>query len=272
MGETIKQRLITAGIALPLLILLIVKGSYLLFTAFIALASFIGLLEYCRIILPRRAVAGIIVPLAGSVLPFLIYLRSAALTAFAVVLLFLSFAIYTLFTFRDIKAAAAEAALLFFGVIYLPYLLGYLVLLRIHPLGYKWILLIIFIVMSGDSAAYFIGSRYGKRRLYPEVSPKKSVEGALGGLAGSLLGVMIAKLLFFAEISAVDAILAALLLGTLGQIGDLFESLLKRSCGVKDSGTIFPGHGGILDRLDSILFAAPAAYYYALFIAGRFFN
>lgn len=272
MGEVIKQRLITAGIALPLLILLIVKGSFFLFTAFIALAGFIGLMEYCRMTLPRRTVAGIIIPLAGSLLPFLFYLRSAALTAFAIVFLFLAFSIYILFTFRDIKAAASEAALLFFGVIYLPYLLGYLVLLRSHPLGFKWILLIMFIVMSGDSAAYFIGSRYGKKRLYPEVSPKKSVEGALGGLAGSLLGVMIAKLLFFAELPVVDAVLAALLLGTLGQIGDLFESLLKRSCGVKDSGTIFPGHGGILDRLDSILFAAPAAYYYALFVSGRFFN
>jgi phosphatidate cytidylyltransferase len=128
-----------------------------------------------------------------------------------------------------------------------------------------------FIVMSCDSAAYFVGCRYGKRRLYPEVSPKKSVEGSLGGLAGSLAGVMIARLTFFAELSVGDALLAALLIGVLGQVGDLFESLIKRSCGVKDSGTIFPGHGGILDRLDSILFASPVAYYYALLVAGRFF-
>lgn len=272
MGEIIKQRLLTAGIALPLLLLLIVKGSYLLFTAFIALASFIGLLEYCRMTLPGRKVAGIIVPLIGSLLSFLFYIRSAALTAFAIAFLFLAFSIYVLFTFKDIEAAASEAALLFFGVIYLPYLLGYLVLLRNHPLGIQWILTIICIVMSGDSAAYFIGSRYGKNRLYPEVSPKKSIEGAIGGLAGSLLGVLLAKLLFFAELSAVDAVLAALFLGALGQIGDLFESLLKRSCKVKDSGTIFPGHGGILDRLDSIIFAAPAAYYYAMFVAGRLFT
>ncbi len=272
MGEIIKQRLITAGIALPLLLLLIVQGSYLLFTAFIALASFIGLMEYCRMTLPHRTVAGIVVPLLGSLLPFSFYIRSAALTAFAIAFLFLVFSIYTLFTFKDIETAASEAALLFFGVVYLPYLLGYLVLLRNHPLGVKWILAIIFIVMSGDSAAYFIGTRYGKNRLYPEVSPKKSVEGSLGGLAGSLLGIMLAKLFFFSELSAVDAVLVALLLGALGQIGDLFESLLKRSCRVKDSGTIFPGHGGILDRLDSIIFAAPVAYYYAMFVAGRLFT
>lgn len=248
-----------------------IKGSYLLFTALIALVSFIGMMEYCRMTLPSRGIAGVVFSLAGAVLPCLFYSRSAALTAFALAAIFLSCAIYTLFTFKDIKNAAAEAGQLFFGIIYIPYLLGYLVLLRSHPHGAKWILLIMFIVMSGDSAAYFIGSRFGKRKLYPEVSPKKSIEGAVGGLAGSLLGVMLAKLLFFAEISAGDALFAALLIGSLGQIGDLFESLLKRSCGVKDSGTIFPGHGGILDRLDSIIFAAPAAYYYALFVAGRLF-
>jgi phosphatidate cytidylyltransferase len=155
---------------------------------------------------------------------------------------------------------------------YVPYLLGYLVLLRSLPHGTKWILLIMFIVMCGDSAAYFIGCRFGKRKLYPEVSPNKSIEGAIGGLVGSLLGALLANQLFFAEITIADALFAALLIGSLGQVGDLFESLLKRSCGVKDSGTIVPGHGGILDRLDSILFAAPAAYYYALFVAGRLFS
>jgi len=254
------------------LLLLVVKGSYFLFTTLVALVSFIGLMEYCRMTLPKKVAAGIIVPLVGSMFPFLFYIRSDTLMTFVIAFLFLSFSIYTLFSFKDIKVAAAEVALLFFGVIYLPYLLGYLVLLRNHPFGYKWILLIMFIVMSGDSAAYFIGCRFGKNKLYPEVSPKKSVEGAVGGLAGSLLGVMAAKLLFFTELATFDALLAALLIGSLGQVGDLFESLLKRSCGVKDSGTIFPGHGGILDRLDSILFAAPAAYYYATFISGRFFN
>jgi phosphatidate cytidylyltransferase len=222
--------------------------------------------------LPAKGIAGIIVSLCAAVLPCLFYSGSAALMPFALAFIFLSFSIYTLFSFKDIKSAASEAALLFFGVMYIPYLLGYLVLLRSHPLGFKWILLIMFIVMSCDSAAYFIGCRYGKRRLYPEVSPKKSVEGSIGGLAGSLAGALLARQLFFAELSVGDALLAALLIGSLGQVGDLFESLIKRSCGVKDSGTIFPGHGGILDRLDSILFAAPAAYYYALFVAGRLFS
>lgn len=249
-----------------------VKGSYFLFTAFIALISFIGLLEFYRMVTPGKITVGTILPAAGALLPVLFYLRSAALTTFAVTLLFLAVSIYVLFSFREIKTAAAEAGLLFFGLLYIPYLLGYLVLLRNHPLGWQWIMAIMFIVMGGDSAAYFVGSRFGKRKLYPSVSPNKSIEGAVGGVAGSIVGIVMAKLLFFSEIGLADALLAAILIGIVSQIGDLFESLLKRSCGVKDSGSIIPGHGGILDRIDSILFAAPVAYYYAVFVAGRYFN
>ena len=122
------------------------------------------------------------------------------------------------------------------------------------------------IVMAGDSAAFYVGTSFGKTKLYPAVSPKKSVEGSLGGLAGSVIGALVSKAVFFPELSVADCFATALLLGVLGQLGDLFESLMKRSCGVKDSGVIIPGHGGILDRMDSILFAAPAAYYYACFL------
>jgi phosphatidate cytidylyltransferase len=121
------------------------------------------------------------------------------------------------------------------------------------------------IVMTNDSAAYYIGSAFGKNRLYPLVSPKKSIEGAIGGLFGSLCGTMLSKFIFFPQLTFLDAVITALVIGTVGQTGDLFESLLKRSFGVKDSGTLIPGHGGVLDRLDSILFAAPVTYYYVLF-------
>ena len=130
-----------------MVILLIVKGSYLLFAVFIALVSFIGLQEFYRMAVPGRIVTNVILPAAGAVLPLLFYLGSTALTAFALTLLFLTVAIYTLFSFREIKAAATEAALLFFGLLYIPFLLGYLVLIRNQPLGWQWILLIMFIVM-----------------------------------------------------------------------------------------------------------------------------
>jgi phosphatidate cytidylyltransferase len=253
-------------------LLLILKGGALLFALLIAVVSFIGLLEYCEMTLPGRGVESILISTTAVVISLLFYLHSAAAMTFAIALFLLSIAVHTLFRFSDIKQAASEAALLFFGIVYVPYLLGYLILLRNHPSGLNWILLILFIVMSGDSAAYFFGSWFGKHKLYPAVSPNKSVEGALFGLAGSVTGAMVAKLIYFSELSVVNGILAALLIGTLGQLGDLFESMIKRSCGVKDSGRIIPGHGGILDRLDSILFAAPATYYYATFVSDRLFH
>jgi phosphatidate cytidylyltransferase len=155
------------------------------------------------------------------------------------------------------------------GLLYVPLLLSQLLLLRSEQFGEYWILLLLLIVMTGDSAAYYIGTSFGRHKLYPVVSPNKSVEGALGGLAGSVGGALIAKFTFFPQLGVFDCIATALILGVLGQLGDLFESLLKRSFGVKDSGTIVPGHGGILDRLDSILFAAPAAWWYAHFIFSR---
>lgn len=218
--------------------------------------------------LPGRIVPGVVVPLLGAILPFLFYLHSAVLTTMGITVALLGLSIYVLFSFGDVKSAASEAALLFFGLLYIPFLLGYLVLLRSLPQGVGWIMVMLLIVMSGDSAAYFIGCSFGKHKLYPAVSPNKSVEGALAGLGGSVAGALLGSYLFLEGVSALAVIFAALLIGALGQVGDLFESLLKRSFGVKDSGAIIPGHGGILDRLDSILYAAPAAYYYALFIAG----
>jgi phosphatidate cytidylyltransferase len=149
--------------------------------------------------------------------------------------------------------------------LYIPFLLMHLVLLRQTPFGVKWLFLIMLIVMTNDSAAYYTGCSFGKHRLYLLVSPKKSIEGAVGGLVGSLFGALLAKFIFFPQLTFGDAVLTAIVIGVVGQTGDLFESLLKRSFGVKDSGTLIPGHGGLLDRMDSILFAAPITYYYVLF-------
>jgi phosphatidate cytidylyltransferase len=118
-------------------------------------------------------------------------------------------------------------------------------------------------VMMTDTGAYYTGRSIGKHKLAPRVSPGKTIEGSIGGFVAAALTGPLCKLTFFPEIPMVDAILLGATIGVTGQIGDLAESLLKRGAGVKDSGTIFPGHGGMLDRLDSILFCAPVLYYYA---------
>jgi phosphatidate cytidylyltransferase len=237
----------------------------------VLLLTFLGLTEFYAMSLPERKLEGVLASLLGTFLPLPLVMVSADPLSFPAVLtlLVLLFALHFLFRFKDIHVAARETALLCFGFLYVPLLLGHLILLRLAPHGVQWIFFLLVIVMTGDSAAYYVGSSWGRRKLYPEVSPKKSVEGALGGLAGSLAGAVAFKLLWFPDLPLMHCLVVTLLAAALAQMGDLFESLLKRSCGVKDSGVIIPGHGGILDRLDSILFAAPVLYYYLRYVILR---
>ncbi len=200
---------------------------------------------------------------AGSLLIIPLYLQRFDLLLFFLIFTLLLLAFMYLFRLGPLDQLIFRLGWQIMGLIYLPLLLGHLVLLRQLPDGRGWVFLVLFAVMACDSLAYFVGSSFGKHKLYPSVSPKKSIEGGLGGLVGSCLGVWLAKVLFLPTLGVEHVILVGLLIGVVGQIGDLFESLLKRACGVKDSGGIFPGHGGILDRLDSLLFAFPLAYYLA---------
>ena len=253
---------------LPLLILITLKASPFQFSLLVFVLTLLGLDEFYRMALPARRGEGRVAALAGACSIFAVFAANPVIPLLTLTLLVLGFCLIALFRLKEIRDAAKDAALVLMGFLYLPLLLSHLVLIRMLPEGISWLFLIMVIVMVGDSAAYYVGSSIGKNRLYPAVSPKKSIEGSLGGLAGSVIGALLSKAIYFPELTVVDCVATALLLGTLGQLGDLFESLVKRSCGVKDSGAIFPGHGGILDRLDSILFAAPAAYYYAYFFMG----
>ena len=161
---------------------------------------------------------------------------------------------------------AKELSVAILGLAYVPLLLSYAGLLRDIPFGREWIFLVLVIVMSCDTLAYFVGLNWGRHRLYYVVSPNKSVEGALGGLIGACLGALIASLTFFPHLDGYDVLFLGLGMGGISQLGDLVESLLKRSFGVKDSGSIIPGHGGLLDRLDSLLLTFPVAFYYAVWI------
>jgi phosphatidate cytidylyltransferase len=136
--------------------------------------------------------------------------------------------------------------------------------------GARLLLALLLIVWLGDAGAYFVGSRFGKHKLAPRVSPKKTWEGVLGNIIGNLAGASIIKYFVCTDWTLVDAAAIAILLGTFGLFGDLLESAWKRSAGIKDSsfGFCIPGHGGMLDRIDSLVFAAPALYLYVHLIHG----
>jgi phosphatidate cytidylyltransferase len=118
---------------------------------------------------------------------------------------------------------------------------------------------------EADTAGYFVGKSFGRHKLTAHISPGKTIEGAVGIVAGSLLIGVLCKLIFLPELTLNQALVLSGIMGVIGQLGDLCESMMKRAFGTKESGWIFPGHGGVLDRLDSILFAAPITYYYVLF-------
>jgi phosphatidate cytidylyltransferase len=156
-------------------------------------------------------------------------------------------------------------ALTLLGVCYCGWLLGHALWLRDRPGGIKLTLFVLAVTWSGETAAYVVGRRWGRVRLAPRVSPAKTVEGAVAqGLVSLAAGLALAG---WTGLGFRHALAAALLLGVTGQIGDLAESFLKRSAGTKDAGGLLPGHGGLLDRLDSLLFNVPALYYYVTLCA-----
>lgn len=175
--------------------------------------------------------------------------------------------LYYLFKFRDIPSVAGRFTATITGIVYAGFLTTYLALFkRLAPMseGGHFVILVLVIAWLADTGGYFAGRFLGKAKLYEAVSPKKTWAGAYGGIAGSLLGVVVMKLFFLEWLGWIDVVVIAVGGGILGQLGDLTESLIKRSVGVKDSGALLPGHGGILDRIDAVLFIAPFVYGYLL--------
>ncbi|RIH83644.1 phosphatidate cytidylyltransferase [Calidithermus roseus] len=150
--------------------------------------------------------------------------------------------------------------------LYVPFMLGYLVLLRYTPdaiQGFWTLLLPIFASFSTDVGAYFVGKRFGKHKLAPSISPGKTVEGSIGGIVAGFIGLLLVAAVANAAVPFrwLELLAVSLLLSLAAQLGDLTESMLKRYCGVKDSGSFLPGHGGLLDRMDSLLFSVPLTYF-----------
>jgi phosphatidate cytidylyltransferase len=159
------------------------------------------------------------------------------------------------------------------GILYLGWMLGYYVALRERDYGREWVILAIFCVFACDTAAFFVGRAWGKRHLAPTISPKKTWEGAIGGfVATPAAAVIIYALLNVADLSLptgyTQIVLLGCLVGVVAQLGDLLESWLKRRAGVKDSGSLLPGHGGILDRIDSLVITGAVIYYYVVWVVG----
>lgn len=156
-----------------------------------------------------------------------------------------------------------------FGVFYIGWFLAYLYRIYTLDAGKMYLLYLLLVVWLGDSLALCTGRWWGHHPLAPHISPRKTIEGALGGWGGSLVGAFLAQVSFLSVWSSVDSLITGTLIAGLGQIGDLSESLVKRSVGAKDSSELIPGHGGLLDKIDGLLFSAPAFYYYLVYVMER---
>ncbi len=254
----------TAAVALPVLILLIAFANSAIFFLFLALVLFLALYEFNAMgLASEQQLEQWYAAASGTLVVPLLYYQRFDLLFPLLALATIGLALLFLFRLPELPLLVRRLGWLSLGLLYLPILLGHLGVLRLLPDGREWIFLTLLVIMGCDTFAYFVGVRFGKRKLYPAVSPNKSIEGAVGGLAGSVLAACLAKVWLLPKIGLFEAVLIGLLLGVAGQLGDLFESLLKRACEVKDSGNMIPGHGGILDRLDSLLFAFPIVYYIA---------
>lgn len=254
-------------VAIPLMVLLIWKGGRTAFALFICLAAAAGLLEYYALVLSKETIAARAAGLALGLALFVSFWTGSHQAVPAV--LVLSFFGAAMICLARFDSQTPFPELLYkqvVGFLYIPFLLGHLILIRDWDLGVTWMFFLLAVIFAGDTAAYYTGKAFGRHKLAPGISPGKTIEGAVAGLVGNLVVGGLFKKYCFTEFAWGHWILLIVVMGALGQAGDLFESMLKRSVRQKDSGRMLPGHGGLLDRIDALLFAAPTLYYFKIYL------
>lgn len=267
------KRILTAAVGIPAAVYIIHAGEWLFAMAVIVLAL-LAWREYVLMLHKKSIEIGM---LSGAVVTLLLLLcawcGNSEETLMALWLALVLVLIRTLKRWQEDNPPFAAAAFNLFGIIYIGFSFIHLILLRqintpsavITGFGslsagaiYIWVAFLG--TWASDTFAYFIGTAFGRHKLAPSISPHKSVEGVIGGLIGAILAVTIFG--YYSSIAISHSLTMGAIVGLVAPLGDLAESALKRYCGVKDSGALLPGHGGVLDRFDSILFSVPAVYYY----------
>jgi phosphatidate cytidylyltransferase len=264
-------RLATAAVAIPILLWLVFWAPFVVYRGVVELITLVALVEYFQMAFQNRPtlqrlgiVSGALVALcmAGNPPASAMVLAAGLMTVVSIGLM------SCLLAADDPTAAVDSLGRLVLGVIYAGSFLPHFIWLRVEPAGTgpSWVLFVLAVAMAGDAGGYFAGRWFGKHLLMPSVSPKKTIEGAVGAVCGNLLAGAVVRAVELTMVSWSEILLLAVFTGVLAQIGDLCESLLKRAFGAKDSGWLLPGHGGVLDRVDSLVFPIVLVYYYVNFL------
>ena len=261
-------RVATVVPLIPIIMWMMFAGPRWLWQAFILLAIAIGGYELMSMKVPSSRGLSIWGSLTSVLFAYTIIAVNTMPAMYGVLLLIVLGAMtWSLLQDDPLHNASVRIGWLLGTPVYVGGCMASLALVRdFNPTG-AWVFLTMALAWGSDTAAYFVGRKFGKTKLAPRISPKKTLEGSAGGLAASVLGA-VAMSFFLPGLGPIDAIALGILAGAAGQAGDLLVSVLKRSSGVKDSGGILPGHGGILDRVDALAFTAPATWAYGHFIAG----
>jgi phosphatidate cytidylyltransferase len=261
------KRVIVSVVAIPVILIATYLGGYY-FVAFVIIISLMSFYEFSLIVRNKNAYANLVL---GEliILLFLLNQFKTFIDTYSLILIS-SLTLLILELFRNKGSAILNLGVTFLGIFYIGIFSTALIALRefYNIVGHDYIYgayLVISIFVSiwiGDSAAYYGGTAFGKHRLFPRVSPKKSWEGAILGFIFSVATMILAQIIILDFLSILNALVIGIVIGVVGQIGDLVESLLKRDAIVKDSSSLIPGHGGFFDRFDSLLFSAPVIWMY----------
>lgn len=265
MGRIEKKKFWTGIFIVPPVIFLIGFGTPIVLTLLILGSIFLGLREYFKLTMPdSKKIEKWIGILLGIFLTLvIIYCENHFYNIFVVITLLIILMLF-MATSKDLSITTSKIGIMFFGIFYIGFLLSYIPLIRLLEDGRQWVLFLIITVWSADVMALLFGLFLGRHKIYPKISPNKTIEGLFGALIGPIVSGGIYSWLVFPYIDKIKCILMAIGIGFLGQVGDFTESMIKRSANVKDSGSLIPGHGGILDRLDSFLFSSPFLYYFII--------
>jgi phosphatidate cytidylyltransferase len=273
--SNLAARLLTAGALIPVLVACIIAHDPIFVWIAVFTATAIALREFYNMTMPQQPAVeryfGVALGLGFAAISYWLDGRSMATNAALAAVTIAAF-LYYLFRYGNVESVATRATAMMAGVLYCG-LLTFLALLKKRgPDGGAWVFITLTCTWLSDTGAYFSGRFIGPlwpKKLYESVSPKKTIIGALGGLAFSVGALVLAKMWYLPPLTWTDVFLIAVPANLLAQTGDLCESLLKRSVGVKDSGALLPGHGGMLDRIDALLFVVPYVYCYARWAYGR---